>query len=400
MYDHLNEIEDDFKDFHENNEPVKKENPLFIKVYKNNMFLYLGYMILPILLSVFVIIAFADNEFFFRDVNPSQHAIENAISDVNSLLIVNPNTFEQMDDMYETFFIPIGLDGSSTIYVHRAATFITSTDFFIIETLDEVTTYTLKPETFNDILDGTITNWPNNAKINFYIPINDVSISVAGSSIDDAEILTGTGTVPTIALNALFAFGVMLIVAIPMVIISKPVIINDLDLLKKDNESIGTILSKSGIGILYMFAGNIVVGVLISVLTSVLSIPDQLSANQLSINLMLKSPYAILIILTAVIIGPIVEELVFRKSFFGLIKNERYALIISSLVFGLIHITTEIISGDFGLVLINSLPYIAGGFVFGYIYMINKKNIVIPIIAHMGYNLISVLISLFVFMNL
>lgn len=400
MYDHLNEIEEDFKDFHENNTPEKKENPLFIKIYKNNMFLYLGYMLLPILLSVFVIIAFADNEFFFRDVNPSEHAIENAISDVNSLLIVNPNTFDQMDDMYETFFIPVGSDGLSTIYVHRAATFITSTNFFIIETLDEVTTYTLKPEIFDGILDGSVINWPNNAKISFYIPINDVSPSVAGSAIDDSEILTGTGTVPTIALNALFAFGVMLIVAIPMVVLSKPVIINDLDLLKKDNESIGTILSKSGIGILYMFAGNIVVGVLISVLTSILSIPDQLSANQLSINMMLKSPYSILIIITAVIIGPIVEELVFRKSFFGLIKNERYALIISSLVFGLIHITTEIISGDFGLVLINSLPYIAGGFVFGYIYMINKKNIVIPIIAHMGYNLISVLISLFVFMNL
>jgi membrane protease YdiL (CAAX protease family) len=400
MYDHLNEVEEDFKDFHKSNEPLDKENPLFIKVYKNNMFLYLGYMILPILLSIFVIIAFADNEFFFRDVNPSEHAIENAISDVNSLLIVNPNTFDQMDDMYESFFIPIGSDGLSTIYVHTAATFITSTNFFIIETLDEVTTYTLRPEIFDGILDGSITNWPNNAKISFYIPINDVSPGVAGSVIDDSEILTGVGTVPTIALNALFAFGIMLIVAIPMVILSKPVIINDLNLLKKDNESVGTILSKSGIGILYMFAGNIVVGVLISILTSVLSIPDQLSANQLSINMMLKSPYSILIIITAVVIGPIVEELVFRKSFFGLIKNERYALIISSLVFGLIHITTEIISGDFGLVLINSLPYIAGGFVFGYIYIINKKNIVIPIIAHMGYNLISVLISLFVFMNL
>lgn len=398
MYEHLDQIENEFKEIHEENNKDEKD-PKIQQIYKNNLFLYLAYIILPLILSVVVILALRGNPFFFQNVNPSEHAITNATSDVNGLLIVNPEQFEGLDSLYQSFLIPVGSDGQSTIYVHSAASFITNTDFFSKPTDDPVT-YLINHDVFLDILNGTITHWPNHAKITFYVPYDDVSPNVAGSIIDDIKILTGSSSIPTMALNALFSFVVMLVIAVPMIIISIPVIGKDLQFLQTDNENVGTILSKAGIGILYMFAANVVVNILITGISKLFMIPDQLSANQLSINLMLKSPYFILMVITAVLIGPIVEELVFRKSFFGLIKNEKYALIISSIVFGLIHISTEILSGDLGIILISGLPYIAGGFVFGYVYMINKKNIIIPIIAHMLYNLISVIISIFLFFNI
>ncbi|OED59442.1 CPBP family intramembrane glutamic endopeptidase [Acholeplasma laidlawii] len=395
MYDHLDEIENEFKEIHEEQKNKDEVDPKMQKIYRNNLFLYLAYMILPIILSIFILIALTDIDFFFKDVNASEFAITNAVNDVNGLLIVDPNNFENLDSAYESFLIPVGADGTHIIYVHASATFITDTDFFDSVLEGDVYTYTLKASVLNDIIDGNIKKWPNNAQINFHIPYDDVSPLVAGSSVDNIIELTKENSVPTVALNAIFAFTLMLIIAIPMVIISKPILIGDFNLLKVDNESVGTVLAKSGIGVLYMFGGNIAVGILVMAISTMFQIPDQVSANQLAINLMLKSPYFILMIITAVVIGPIVEELVFRKSFFGLIKNEKWALVISSLVFGLIHISTEILTGDIGMVIVSSLPYIAGGFIFGYIYMINKKNIVIPIIAHMGYNLISVLMSMF-----
>lgn len=112
---------------------------------------------------------------------------------------------------------------------------------------------------------------------------------------------------------------------------------------------------------------------------------------------MLKLFYFILMIIIVVVIGFIVEELVFRKLFFGLIKNEKWVFVIFLLVFGLIYILIEIFIGDIGMVIVSSLLYIVGGFIFGYIYMINKKNIVILIIVYMGYNLIFVLMFMFLF---
>jgi len=395
MYEHFDDIENDFKEIHEQNKDEDTVNPAFLKIFKTNLFLYLGYMLLPFILSIFIVVTLMDNDFFFREVTPSEHAIEIAANDVNSLLIVDDTHFDAVDGTYKTFFIPVGFDGLSTIYVHSSATFIADTTFFSIVQTDSGFTYTLKSEIFNGMLDGSVTKWPNNAEITYYVPFDDVSPSVAGSEIDHVDTLIKASTVPTIAMNALFSFFVMLVIAVPMILISRPVLKSDINLLKSEQETLGGLAGKVGIGVIYMFGGSILINIVVMFLSSLLSVPQQISANQLSINLMLRSPYFILMAFSAVILRPIVEELVFRKSFFGLIKNQNYALIISSLVFGLIHISTEILSGNVGLALISSLPYIGAGFIFGYIYMIHKQNIVIPILVHMAYNLVSVLMSMF-----
>jgi hypothetical protein len=83
MYDHLDEIENEFKEIHEDQKNKNEVDPKLQKIYRNNLFLYLAYMILPIILSIFILVALTDIDFFFQDVNASEYAITKAVNDVN-----------------------------------------------------------------------------------------------------------------------------------------------------------------------------------------------------------------------------------------------------------------------------------------------------------------------------
>jgi membrane protease YdiL (CAAX protease family) len=129
-------------------------------------------------------------------------------------------------------------------------------------------------------------------------------------------------------------------------------------------------------------------------LSNALSIPVSESVNQMTIVRMLNSNGVVFIVISAVIIGPIVEELVFRKAMFGLIKNNIIAIVVSSLIFGAIHLTAE---ASIAEALINGISYFAMGLVFGFIYIKNNRNIMAPIAVHILVNLISVIGSLLLF---
>ena len=102
----------------------------------------------------------------------------------------------------------------------------------------------------------------------------------------------------------------------------------------------------------------------------------------------------ILMFIAAVFLGPIAEELVFRKSIFAIIKNEKIALVISAFVFGGVHLLSETTLNG---VIMSGIVYIMMGFVFGYIYIRNKKNISVLITIHILSNLISVIATIFQF---
>lgn len=123
------------------------------------------------------------------------------------------------------------------------------------------------------------------------------------------------------------------------------------------------------------------------------------SANQQAIVDMLKGNALPFMIITVVFLAPICEELIFRKSIFGLIKNEKIAYIISSLVFAIVHVTEEafgIFSGNIGLgfykLFYNFIGYIIPALALGLIYMTSKKNIYVTILTHMLWNTLSVVL--------
>lgn len=115
------------------------------------------------------------------------------------------------------------------------------------------------------------------------------------------------------------------------------------------------------------------------------------SDNQTVIEQMMNGPGAVFMFISAVILGPICEELVFRKAFFDIIEKPEIAIVISSLVFGSIHIFSSIGMYSALEIFLMTVPYVASGVALGYVYIRAKKNIWIPIIVHTLSNLISML---------
>lgn len=88
---------------------------------------------------------------------------------------------------------------------------------------------------------------------------------------------------------------------------------------------------------------------------------------------------------SSVIYAPFVEEIVFRKNVREMFPNDFIYVLISSLLFGFIHI----ISATTKLELLFIVPYGALGAIFAYIYT-KTKNIFVPITFHMIHNFIIV----------
>lgn len=135
----------------------------------------------------------------------------------------------------------------------------------------------------------------------------------------------------------------------------------------------------AGVGI--VFVGNI----LASIVTTLLG--GGVSANQALIESMFGE-FPWIIVLTAIFLAPLVEELVFRLALFNIFKNKVLAICVSVLLFGLIHV---LISGD----IINILPYLVMGSVFSLAYYLSK-NIWVSIGIHFINNLISVILMFLV----
>ncbi len=158
------------------------------------------------------------------------------------------------------------------------------------------------------------------------------------------------------------------------------------------------LVSVIAIGIFSLYA----VSIISSLILQSLGISDT-SENQDQLTQLLDGKLfdRISLILFTVIFAPLVEEFVFRKAILNLfhfevefddgskkIKRKKIlfatiAVLVSGLIFGLIHVT----SGDFEQILI----YGSLGCVLGVIYLVAKKNLFAPIIVHLLLNLISII---------
>ena len=84
------------------------------------------------------------------------------------------------------------------------------------------------------------------------------------------------------------------------------------------------------------------------------------SLNQMVFtNLLSGSP--VLMGITTAVIGPVIEEMIFRYSIFKIFKNKKTALIVSSICFGLVHISLSL-SDLFFIPVYCGMCYIMGKF--------------------------------------
>lgn len=123
----------------------------------------------------------------------------------------------------------------------------------------------------------------------------------------------------------------------------------------------------------------------------ILQFTSQTASNQDAIvNLFKTNP--IYIFFSAVIIAPILEELVFRLSFRYLFKNDWLFIFLSGITFGLIHVlgSANILSE-----LIFVIPYSIPGFIFAYV-LVKSRNIFVPMGLHFLHNGIMIALQFLV----
>lgn len=113
--------------------------------------------------------------------------------------------------------------------------------------------------------------------------------------------------------------------------------------------------------------------------------------NQTSIVSILSGKGFITMFLAAGIVGPICEEIVFRKAFFDLFKKQELALIFSSLFFAMIHIVSSLGNFNFLSIFLMTMPYLFSGVAFGVMYIKNDRNLMVPTIVHMLSNIVSMI---------
>lgn len=110
------------------------------------------------------------------------------------------------------------------------------------------------------------------------------------------------------------------------------------------------------------------------------------SQNEMSIREIIEvAPIPVFI--SSVILGPFVEEMIFRFVIYRTFRkiNVACGMIVSALAFGFIHIENALLAGDTGAIL-SGITYVVMGLAFSHNYEKNK-NIIMCTIIHSIYNL-------------
>lgn len=121
------------------------------------------------------------------------------------------------------------------------------------------------------------------------------------------------------------------------------------------------------------------------------------SNNQSSIIEMIHSNGAVPIVISTILFAPIVEEMIYRKAIFSVMKGYPVWIpyLTSSFLFALPHmLSTSISQVGFGIWILELVPYLACGALLCLVYHKGKFNIYASIAAHMLNNILAVIMAL------
>lgn len=123
--------------------------------------------------------------------------------------------------------------------------------------------------------------------------------------------------------------------------------------------------------------------------TLLANISDQgLSGNEIQVREYIQK-FPLYMVFSAVLYAPFVEELIFRKTVGKVFKNKYVYVILSGIIFGLLHISNILDPIEY----LFSIPYMIIGSAFAYMYY-KTGNIFTTITYHLGHNLILLIIQL------
>ena len=112
-----------------------------------------------------------------------------------------------------------------------------------------------------------------------------------------------------------------------------------------------------------------------------------LSGNEVNVRNYIKL-YPIYMIFSTVIYAPVVEEITFRKTIRNIVNNKYIFIILSGLIFGLVHLSSPYALNDY----LMTIPYILMGMVLSYIFY-KSDNIFVSISLHSLHNFILLIIQ-------
>ncbi len=325
-------------------------------------------------------------------VSPEKQVIENVAVDSDGLAFITINYYHQNEAVYGKYLAKFQYDDQYYIIVnlHNYETF---KDLWLLS--DEDGNLYLNIEIFDFYLSGNLKDWEVNRPIMLYITSQEFNahpsflqdLSTYNHKLIDEEVIQFTSGALSVA-NLL----TYLMILIPVGYLLLPNIKKDWEpFQKKDKQAIISIFT--GFAIIY---GAALVGGLLQTLVSyAFKIPGGQSQNQIAIELALSGSGLPLMLLTTIILGPIVEELIYRKAIFEVSRNKWIGLTISTLLFSLIHVTNELSNiANFGHFLYVLIPYLTMGLGFSFSYITFKENVITVIGTHMLWNLFASIVSL------
>lgn len=139
--------------------------------------------------------------------------------------------------------------------------------------------------------------------------------------------------------------------------------------------------------LLYMVLFSMLLGLLIGVITHIL----QLDFGDLAVDELFKNYSPLTILFLAVIVAPILEELLFRAPLaaFNNPSHFRYAYYASIILFGILHISNyTTIEGQYWIIPILVSPQLSAGVFLGYIR--TKLGLFWSILLHAAHNLVLI----------
>ncbi|MBR2713053.1 MAG: CPBP family intramembrane metalloprotease [Bacilli bacterium] len=177
----------------------------------------------------------------------------------------------------------------------------------------------------------------------------------------------------------LFIFVTDIIYIMTIVYLLRDEIINDLkDFKKKYKYYISKYFTIYALGVILMGLSNKILYYITR---------QELSGNETSIRSLLDQ-FPIYMVFSAVIFAPVVEEIIFRKTVRNVFNKKYLYIILSGLIFGVLHISDY---SNFNEILLG-IPYVIMGIDFAYIYY-KSNNIFTTITLHSIHNLLLVLIQ-------
>ncbi|MCR3906463.1 MAG: CPBP family intramembrane metalloprotease [Tenericutes bacterium] len=354
-----------------------KINPTNKKNYGYSILVYI--LIMYIFASVLFVV-FSEIPAFKVTYTEAELVLNEVSADLGGLAFLDDHSFSLYSDEYANEVVSAGIYENFHVVVNIDNEYYQS----LLVTSDE----TLRIETLEGMIQSNqvIKQWTPGVFINIYVAENQ---ELPDKLSADVYTLSGPVTQMTGFSMSLVNFLVYAALLPIIVYLMKNDLIYDF---KEAKAMKGQFIVALVIGYLYLIFGNVLASYLSRFFSSVFNLSAVEAVNQTIISNALRSNGAVLMIVSAVILGPIVEELIFRKAVFGLMKSDKWALFVSTLVFGSIHLIGE---SSFSAALVNGSAYFVMGFVFGYIYIKNNKNIWVPITIHVISNLISVVAIMF-----